>query len=182
MMYLKIPKSRVGALIGKDGEVKRKVEEISGVKMEVNSKEGEVIIDESKGDPLMALKVRDFVMAVGNGFSPQRAWRIFDEDIYLEVVDIREFTGKRENRERALKARIIGKEGKTRRIIEELSGASISVYGHSVSIIGTYTQVDTAKRAVEMLLRGSKHATTYNFLEKKRRENKYRALDYYYIQ
>jgi len=182
MMYIKIPKSRVGALIGKKGEVKRKVEEISGVKMNVNSKEGEVTIDESKGDPLMALKARDFVIAVGNGFSPQRAWRVFDEDIYLEVVDIREFTGKRENRERALKARIIGKNGKTRRIIEELSGASISVFEHKVSIIGTYTQVDIAKRAVEMLLRGSKHATIYHFLEKKRRENKYRALDYYYIQ
>ena len=182
MMYVKIPKSRVGALIGKHGEVKKRVEEISGVKMDINSKDGDVVIDESSGDPLMALKVRDFVMAVGRGFSPERAWRIFNEDVYFEVIDIKEFTGKRENRIRVLRGRIIGKNGKTRRIIEEMSGASISVYGYTVAIIGDYTQMETAKKAVEMLLRGSKHATIYHFLEKKRRENKYRALDYYYIQ
>ena len=182
MMYLKIPKSRIAVLIGKHGEVKKRVEELSGVKMNIDSKEGDVTIDDTKGDPLMALKVRDFVMAVGQGFSPERAWRIFDEDVYFEVVDIKEYTGKRENRIRVLRGRIIGKQGKTRRIIEELSGASISVYGYSVGIIGTYTQVETAKRAVEMLLRGSKHATIYHYLEKKKRENKYRALDYYYIQ
>ena len=182
MMYVKIPKSRIAVLIGKHGEVKKRVEEISGVKMNIDSKEGDVTIDDTHGDPLMALKVRDFVMAVAQGFSPARAWRIFNEDVYFEIVDIKEFTGKRENRIRVLRGRIIGKNGKTRRIIEEMSGASISVYGYSVGIIGTYTQVETAKKAVEMLLRGSKHATIYHFLEKKRRESKYRALDYYYIQ
>lgn len=182
MMYVKIPRSRIGALIGKNGEVKKRVENISGVRMEIDSREGDVVIDESSGDPLMALKVRDFVMAVGRGFSPERAWRIFNEDVYFEVIDIKEFAGKRENRIRVLRGRVIGKNGRTRRIIEELSGASLSIYGYYVAIIGSYTQIETAKHAVEMLLRGSKHATIYHYLEKKRRENKYRALDYYYIQ
>ncbi len=182
MIYLKIPKSRVGVLIGKKGEVKKRVEKTAGVKLNIDSKEGEVIIDDTGSDPFMALKARDFVRAVGKGFSPERAWRIFNEDVYFEEIDIKEFVGKRENRIRVLRGRIIGKEGKTRRIIEELSGAFISVSGYTVAIIGDYYQMETAKRAVEMLLRGSKHATIYQFLEKKRREMKYAALDYYYIQ
>ena len=179
MMYLKVPKSRIGALIGKHGEIKKEVENISGVALKIDSKEGDVVIDDTHADPLMALKARDFVRAVARGFSPQRAWRIFDEDVYFEVIDIKDFVGKRDNRIRVLRGRIIGKQGKTRKIIEELSGASLSIYEYSVAIIGSYTQVEVAKRAVEMLLRGSKHATIYHFLEKKHREMKYSALDYY---
>ena len=182
MMYVKIPKSRIGALIGKKGEIKKEVEKLAHVKLSIDSKEGDVLIDDTDGDSYMALKVKYFVMAVGRGFSPQRAWRIFREDVYFEIVDIKDFTGKKENRIRVLRGRLIGTEGKTRKKIEELSGASISISGHTVAIIGDYFQLEVAKKAVEMLLQGSKHATVYGYLQRKRREMKYRALDYYYIQ
>ncbi len=182
MYYVKIPKSRVGALIGHDGETKRKVEEYSKVKMNVDSRYGDVVIDDRDADPYLALKARDFVEAIGEGFSPARAWRVFKEDVYFEIIDIKEFVGKRDNRIRVLKGRIIGKDGKTRRIIEEMSGADISIYGNEVAIIGTYYQLETAKKAIEMILRGSKHATIYSYLERRHREMKYAALDYYYIQ
>jgi len=179
---VKIPKSRVGALIGKDGAIKKKVESLTHVKMNVDSRYGDVMIDDRDADAYLAMKARDFVEAVGEGFSPDRAWRIFKEDVYFEIIDIKEFVGKRENRMRVLKGRIIGKDGKTRRIIEDMSGADISVYGNEVAIIGTYYQLETAKRAIEMILQGSKHATIYSYLERRHREMKYAALDYYYIQ
>ncbi len=182
MIYLKLPKSRIGVLIGHDGETKKRVEDLTGVKISVDSQYGDVSIDDRDADAFMALKAREFVEAIGDGFSPQRAWRIFREDVYFEEIDIKEFVGKRENRMRVLKGRIIGKNGKTRRIIEELSGADISLYGNTVAIIGEYHQLETAKRAIEMLLQGSKHATIYNYLERRRRDSKYAALEYYYIQ
>ncbi len=182
MMYVKIPKSRIGVLIGKKGEVKKKVESISGVKLIVDSRYGDVTIDDRDANAYMAMKAKEFVEAVGNGFSPDRAWRIFKEDVYFEEIDIRDFVGKKENRIRVLKGRIIGKNGKTRRIIEELSGADISLYGNTIAIIGEYYQLETAKKAIEMLLRGSKHATIYGYLEKRRRDMKYLPFDYYYLQ
>jgi len=182
MMYVKVPKSRVGALIGKHGEVKKKVEDKTGVKIKVDSNYGDVSIDERNADSYMAMKVQLFVEAIGDGFSPDRAWRVFKEDVYFEEIYIKDFVGKKENRIRVLKGRIIGKEGKTRRIIEEMSGADISIYNNTVAIIGEYYQLETAKRAIEMLLRGSKHATIYNYLEKRKRELKYISLDSYYIQ
>ena len=182
MMYVKVPRSRVGVLIGKNGDVKKKVEKLTGVKIRVDSNYGDITIDDRNTDAFMAMKAKDFIEAVGEGFSPERAWRIFNEDVYFEVIDIKDFTGKKENRVRVLKARIIGRNGKTRKIIEELSGAEISISAHTVAIIGDYFQLETAKRAIEMLLRGSKHATIYSYLEKRRREMKYIGLDYYYIQ
>ncbi len=182
MLYVKIPKSRIGTLIGKNGETKKKVEDLTGVKMRIDSRYGDVTIDDRNADAFMAMKAKAFVEAVGDGFSPEKAWRIFREDVYFEEIDIKEFVGKKENRIRVLKGRIIGKDGKTRRIIEELSGADISLYGNTVAIIGEYYQLETAKRAIEMLLRGSKHATIYSFLEKRRRDMKYLPFEYYYLQ
>ncbi len=182
MFYVKIPKSRIGVLIGKDGQIKKKVEDFAKVKITVDSEYGDVMIDDRNADMPMAMKAKAFVEAVGEGFSPDRAWKIFREDMYFEVIDIKDFVGKRENRIRVLKGRLIGKEGKTRKIIEDLSGAELSIYGYDVAIIGDYYQLETAKRAIEMLLRGSKHATIYGYLEKRHKNMKYAALDYYYIQ
>ena len=182
MMYVKIPKSRVGVLIGKNGSVKKKVENLTGVKIKVDSSYGEITIDDRNSDMFMAMKAKDFIEAIGEGFSPERAWKVFNENVYFEIIDIKDFTGKKENRIRVLKARIIGRNGKTRKIIEELSGAEISISMHTIAIIGDYFQLETAKHAIEMLLRGSKHATIYSYLERRRREMKYMGLEYYYIQ
>ncbi len=76
-----------------------------------------------------------------------------------------------------MKGRIIGKGGKTRRIIEELTDAEISVYGHTVSIIGNFNQTNVAGEAILMLIKGSQHSTVYRFLQKKRQELKRKKLE-----
>ena len=44
----------------------------------------------------------------------------------------------------------------------------MSVYGHTVALIGEAFHLAIAREAVEMLLRGSEHNTVYRFLERKR--------------
>jgi ribosomal RNA assembly protein len=167
MRLVRIPKERVGALIGTDGEMKELIEKRAGVKMKIDT-EGEVDIDENPNDPLAALKVMDLVKAVGRGFAPQRAMRLLDEDEYLEVIELGDFIGKKSDQLVRMRARIIGTNGKTRRIIEDLTGAHMSVFGSTVSIIGNSVQLPIAKTAVEMILRGSEHATVYRYLERSR--------------
>jgi ribosomal RNA assembly protein len=67
--------------------------------------------------------------------------------------------------------------GKTRRIIEELTDANVVVYGHTVGIIGTFEQADAARNAVQMLIDGSQHHAVYKFLANKRRELKKQMLE-----
>ena len=69
-----------------------------------------------------------------------------------------------------LKGRVIGEKGKSRRVIEELTGCHISVYGKTIGIIGEASDVHLAHQAVGMLLQGSMHKTVFQFLEKQKKE------------
>ena len=172
MLFARIPADRLGVLIGSDGETKRRLQQLTGTRILVDSASGDVSIDEAgASDPVLALKARDVVQAVARGFSEDRAFRLLNEDAYLEVLDIKDFAHSK-NRIAQVRARLIGTRGKTRRIIEELTGVEMSVWGHTVAIIGGAFEMAIAREALVMLLRGSEHKTVYRFLERKRADLK----------
>lgn len=179
-LYIKIPLERIGALLGPDGKVKAAIEKRLSVGLKVDSQSGDVQITLSPtaDDPSVLFRAREVVTAIGRGFSPNHAFRLLDDDeTVLEMIDLRETVGRSQSDLKRLKGRVIGKEGKTRRIIEELSEANVSVYGHTISIIGQADQAAIAREAVQMLIRGSLHGTVYRFLHKKRRELKKQRLE-----
>ena len=168
MLYARIPLERVGVLIGPGGGTKRRIEERTETKLVIDSTTGEVTLDESKAkDPSLALKARDVVAAIGRGFSEERAVRLLNDDVYLQVLEIKDYAKSRSRLEE-IRGRVIGSQGKTRRLIEELTGADMSVHGHTVAVIAESFQLTVAVEAVEMILRGSEHSTVYRFLERKR--------------
>jgi len=178
--FAKIPKDRIGALIGPDGTVKDGIEKKLGVELTIDSESGDVTVTLSPEaqDPSVLFRAREVMTAIGRGFSPDRTFRLIrDEDVALEVIDLREIFGRSESELQRVKGRIIGQEGKTRRIIEELTDAEISIHGHTVSIIANSDEMEIAREAVQMLLRGSQHSTVYNFLNRKRRELKKKKLE-----
>ena len=94
--------------------------------------------------------------------------RLFQDEEYLEVIDLKEFFSGRPNQMARVRGRIIGHDGKTRAIIEDLAGVSISIYGNTVALIGSSVGLPVAKQAIEMLLNGSEHSTVYRYLEGQR--------------
>jgi ribosomal RNA assembly protein len=177
---VKIPRERIGALIGPEGRVKQSIEEKLSVDLQIDSESGNVEINlkSNAQDPSLLFRAREVVTAIGRGFSPRRAFTLIrDEEATLEVFDLRETVGRSPSDIKRLKGRIIGKAGKTRRIIEELSEASMSVYGYTVSVIGTTDKAAIASEAVRMLLRGSQHHTVYQFLQRKRSEMKKKRME-----
>ena len=178
--FLKIPRERVGVLIGPEGKTKKHVEEKLKVELQIDSQAGDVIVTmaEKADDPSMLFKAKDLITAIGRGFSPEHAFRLVrDEEAVLDLIDLRSVFGKSDADIKRVQGRIIGTNGKTRRIIEELTDTSVSVYGHTVGIIGTVEQVQIAREAIEMLVKGSMHGTVYRFLQRKRRELKKRKLE-----
>ncbi len=172
--FVRIPKERVGILIGPEGKVKQYIEEKLKVKLEIDS-EGSVTITlaEDNTDPSILLKTKDVVSAIGRGFTPETTFRLVrnEDDIY-DMIDLRLIFGRSESDMKRIKGRIIGADGKTRKLIEELSEADMVVYGHTVGFIGSFQQVDTARNAVQMIIDGCQHHTVYKYLQRKRTELK----------
>jgi ribosomal RNA assembly protein len=178
--FIRIPKERVGALIGPQGTTKKSIEEKLSVELQIDSGTGDVtaVMGESVTDPSMLFRAKDGITAVGRGFSPEHAFRLIrDEEAVRDILDLRTVFGKSEADIKRVKGRIIGMNGKTRMIIEELTDTNIAVYGHTVGIIGTLEQAQVAREAIEMLIRGSMHATVYRFLHRKRRQLKKKMLE-----
>ncbi|UCF50661.1 MAG: RNA-processing protein [Thermoplasmatales archaeon] len=171
MKYLKIPMDRVAILIGHNGETKNEIEQRSGLKINIDSKLGEVVIDDHEiEDPLIVIKIENIVKAIGRGFSPQNAYRLFNDDSDFFIFDLYDYVGKKPSHIRRLKSRIIGREGKTKRVLEELTDSNISIYGHTISIISDINRINILKKSIDMLLTGSKHATVYRYVENQIRE------------
>ncbi len=178
--FVKIPKERVGVLVGPDGVIKKSIETKLSVELQIESETGDVAVSliEKAEDPSMILRAKDVINAIGRGFSPEHAFRLIrDEEAVLDIIDLRTTFGKSETDINRVKGRIIGMSGKTRKTIEELTDADISVYGHTVGIIGAIDQAEIAREAIQMLVRGSMHSTVYRFLHRKRRELKKKMLE-----
>ncbi|MDH5806589.1 MAG: KH domain-containing protein [Candidatus Methanomethylicaceae archaeon] len=177
-MYLRIPLDRIGVVIGEKGEIKSEIEKKTNTIISIDGKTGEVTIENTPNttDPSGILKARDIITAIARGFSPEKAFRLFDDNQILDVINLKEYIGDSKNHITRIKGRIIGEKGKTRKMIEELTDTYISIYGHTVSIIGGYEEVRVAREAIEMLIRGMQHGTVYRFLDRKHSELKRKAL------
>ncbi len=168
-MEIKIPEERIGVLVGPGGSMKSLIEEKTKTELVIDSETGTVSIASAE-DPLSAMRVMDLVRAIGRGFSPERALPVLDDEmLMLDVLDLSKTIGTKSDMAR-IKGRIIGKDGRTREIMERLSGAKVSVYGKTVALLGYPEQIRIARAAIEMLLDGAPHGNVYSFLEKKHQE------------
>lgn len=162
MDFLSIPEERLGVLIGVNGAVKRDIEKRSSVKLKIEGTSVSIA-----GEGFGAWKARDVVQAIGRGFNPDYAFMLFNDDCVFEMINLRDFAA--EKSWTRLRGRVIGERGKCKRLIEKSTGVFVSVYGKTISFIGNYDEVATAKEAVSMLLTGAKHGSVRRFLERESR-------------
>jgi ribosomal RNA assembly protein len=169
-LFVRIPEDRIGVVIGPGGATKRHIELRTKSHLMIDPSDGAVSVEApDEADPLGVMQARDVVLAIGRGFSPERAERLFKPDTYLGVIDIKRVTGRREKAQMwRIRSRLIGSDGKARHRVEELSGCSMSIYGNTVALIGQEAQLERATRAVEMLLRGSEHSVVFHMLARLR--------------
>jgi len=164
---LKIPGDRIAVVIGKNGATKNELEKLTKAKIQVDSKEGDIVIEGD--DPILLYALREILKGIARGFSPEIARLLLKQDFVLEIIPLSDYVKQKTHMQR-IKGRVIGADGKSRERIEELSECHISVYGKTISILGRTDHIWLAKKSIQMLLSGSTHSTVYRWLERQRRE------------
>ena len=164
--FAKIPSQRIAVLIGKKGETKKDLEKQTKTKINIDSDSGEVVIQGK--DAFQVHLTSNTVKAISRGFSPEHAFLLLQENYYFDLIDLKDELGKSEKEINLKKSRVIGSQGKTRKIIEKETGCFVSVYGKTIALIGKAEEINFAKQAIEMLLKGKTHKTVYKFLFKKK--------------
>ncbi len=162
---IKIPKDRVAVLIGKKGEIKLELQKKLKTKLIISSETGDVTIS---GESIDVYISKQIITAIGRGFNPEIALKLLNDENSMEIISINEYAKGSKVKLTRMRSRIIGTEGRARNLMEEMTNTYISVYGKTVSIIGKIENVFIARRAVESLLRGSKHGNVYAMLERER--------------
>ena len=182
---LKVPMDRVAVIIGRSGRTREMLQEHSGCsRLHIDSKSGDVSIswgEPGSYDPLMALKMPDVIKAIGRGMNPNKAISLLEDGSLFELIEIKDFVGKRANQQRRMRSRIIGTDGKIRRRLEALSGAEIVIFGGTIVVIGDEEATPMATAAIQNLLGGAEHGPVLKHLERSRRRLRLsrRSLDYY---
>jgi len=176
-LSLLIPEDRISVVIGNKGKTKSEICKKCSDKIEIESETGEITITSTSKnfDQYGALKARDIISAISSGFSPERAFRILDEETVLQILDLRNFTSSSNSINR-IKGRIIGEKGKARKNLEELTSTFISIYGHTIALIGNYEEMKLATDAIMLLVNGRSHKTVYEMLYQAKRRAKIEKL------
>ena len=152
-----VPKDRIGVIKSKDT-----IDRFEK-KLDIKISLVDNMVEIEAEDGLSLYQGKTIIKAIARGFAPVKAERLLEEEVQLEVLDLGHFT---ENKLKVIKARIIGKEGSMREEIEMGSGTYVSVYGKTVSLIGTYEQIKIAKDAINMIIDGAMLPTVKRFLMK----------------
>lgn len=142
---------------------KKKLETKLNIK--ISNKGKEVFIEGKPEDEFIAEKVID---ALNFGFPFQIAMLIKEEDFLFEILNIKDYT-KRNDLER-VRARIIGKKGKTLNTLNQLTGCFFERKENEVGIIGPAESIQNAQNGVISIIQGAKQSNVYKFLEKNKAE------------
>ena len=181
-LLARIPKDRIAVLIGKGGRTRKMLEKSSGASLEIDSATGDVsaIWNQEELDPIVKMKMPDVIRAIGRGLAPNRAVKLLDDDVFLRMYDIREWVGRQPNQTRRMRSRLIGRNGRIRSLIEEMSRTEMAIYGSTVLVIGDEDGLALATPAIENILNGAEHGTVLHGLEqdRKRMRIQSRSLDY----
>ena len=138
---------------------KKRLEKELNIKISNNGKEVSL-----SGEPVDEYVAEKVLEALNLGFPLEIALLIKEEDYTFEVLNIRDFTKKKDFSR--IRARIIGKEGKTLRTLNNLTNCNFEVLDKEIGIVGDAENIEAARQSVISLIQGAKQANVYAYLEK----------------
>ena len=138
---------------------RKKLEQI--LKVKITNRGKEVSISGKPEDEYTAEKVID---AINFGFPFTSAILIKEQGFVFEILRIKDYT--RRHDLGRVRARIIGKKGKTLHTLNQLTKCDFELKDNEVGIIGDPEHIENAQEAVISIIKGAKQSNVYSYLEK----------------
>ncbi|MHA1719648.1 MAG: KH domain-containing protein [Promethearchaeota archaeon] len=181
---MSLNKDRLAVAIGKDGSTKNRIEKLTGTKIFIDSVSGNYRVEENPELDPSDLSIKDdspglriymtqhILEAINYGFNPEKAMKLIDPELMLEVIDLEKIVGHSEKKLKRIKGRLIGDKGKIRNSFEQFSGVSFSIYKKFLALIGNFESIKIAKKGINMIIQGIPHKTVLAYLTRKYQEKK----------
>lgn len=139
----------------------------------------EITINENlvkvEGDSINEYIVHQVLFAISRGFTPAVALNAAKDNYAIKSIDLKDRSNSAKDLKRRL-GRVIGGQGKSKKMIEVTTQTNICVYEHYISVIGEYDRIKTAIEAVFKIIEGSPHANVFKFLEDEEQKRLRREL------
>ena len=161
MLKFSFSAQEIGRILGKNKKNKKRLEEALGITIEIHDNIVEINSRKGALDEYLVSKI---IEALALGFDIFLALKLKDMDYELKKIDIKYYV--KPSRVNAIKGRIIGQKGKTKKVIERLSECNIILADHVVAILGKVENVEMTYPAIIALIRGSPQSKVYALLEK----------------
>ena len=136
----------------------------TSLKVKLDIKNKEIILKGKEIDKFIASPI---IEAVNKGFDTDTALLLRDENYIFECINIKALTRRTDLYQ--VRARIIGKKGKTLRVLNDLTDCNIILHENQVFIIGPSEKIKDAINGLRKLIQGSKQSSTYSYLERARK-------------
>jgi len=144
---------------------KKLIEKELNIKINIQGKKVTI-----KGNALNEYETQIILDAINFGFPVKTAILLKEEDFRFVKLNIKDFTRKK-NLE-GVRARLIGKHGKTKQTIEQISDCKIIINESQIGIIGSSEEIDITITGITNLVKGSKQTNVYRYLEKNKKNKK----------
>ena len=144
---------------------KKKLEKILNIKITNRGKE--VSIKGKSEEEYLAEKVID---AINFGFPLSVAIMIKTEDYVFEIISIKDYTKRKDLK--SIRARIIGRGGKTLKILSQLTDCYFELKDNEIGIIGDPEFIKEGQDSVIAIIRGAKQGNVYGAIKKKKIANR----------
>lgn len=115
-------------------------------------------------DSILELTAQRVIEAYNMGFDSDKSMELFDEKNELRVINLKELCRNR-TRIREQKGRIIGEDGRTKELIEELTGTNLVISDKKIGIIGNVLDVMFSLDIIDDIVSGIPHSRVYKKME-----------------
>lgn len=142
-------------------EIRKNLKELQDkLKIKISLQGRKVTIE---GEPVNEYEANIILGAINFGFSAKKALVLLEPEMIFKTLNIKDSTKRKKLED--VRGRIIGKDGQVKRTIEDVSDCLTELRGNTIGIIGSADNINNVITALKNLIRGSKQANVYRYLE-----------------